>query len=1208
MKQKIRNLEDFDAVQIKLASPENILDWSTGEVTKPETINYRTQRSEKDGLFCEKIFGPTKDWECYCGKYRGIRYKGIVCDRCGVEVTRSSVRRERMGHIQLAAPISHIWFLRGVPSKMGLFFDMSFQNLEKIIYFGAYVVTKVNQQEKKKILKELDKEFKSKMPILKGKAEKEDLTAEKNEIVKKIKKLSRGQILLESDYKNMSMKYGHVFEAGTGSEILRNMAKETDLDQMAKNLKEQLSKSSSPQKRKILRRLRLIRRMQASDIKPEWMFLSVIPVMPPELRPMVQLDGSRFATSDVNDLYRRVINRNNRLKRLLELNAPEVICRNEKRMLQESVDALIDNSARGRQRAVMSSTGQKRELKSLADMLKGKQGRFRQNLLGKRVDYSGRSVIVVGPELKLHQCGIPKKMALELFKPFVIRKLIENEIAYNVRGAGRLIEQGTDDVWAMLEEAIKDRYVLLNRAPTLHRLGVQAFKPILIEGYAIQIHPLICSAFNADFDGDQMAVHVPLSQQAQKESQEIMLSSKNLFKPATGQSIVTPTQDMVLGCYFMSMIKPKELGEGKIFANSNEAILAYQSNKISLNARVKLRIKNNNIIETCVGRILFNEVLPEDFEFVNKILNKEAIRKLIDYLTESYDQDTAEKTLDKIKGLGFKYATKSGITMNLYDLHIPKEKTKLIKQGEKEANNIRKQYQEGLLTKQERRARIIEVWDKIKQKIAEKSPKALDPYGPIYSIFNSGSRGSLAQAIQIVGMKGLVTNPASQIIELPIKSNLKEGFDVLEYFISTHGARKGTSDTALRTATAGYLTRRLADVCQDIIVKEKDCGDKKGTTIYKKDTEELGIPLSERIFGRISLETINDPKTKKSIIKKGKPINKEEAKKADQINLDKIKVRSVIGCKTRFGVCQKCYGFDLGRNRLIELGQAIGIVTAQAIGEPGTQLTMRTFHTGGVAGGPDITHGLPRVEEIFEARSPKGRAVISEVNGKVTEIKNAKKKKDQKVIVIKSSQVKKSKSKSKKTVKEYNIPPGTGIWIKKGDLVSKGQRLCEGPIELKNLFKLAGQEEVQRYIIKEIQNIYSTQGGGLNDKHIEIIIRQMFSRIRVEFSGDTDLLPGIVIEKDKVLEENEKVEKKGGKPAVFVPLLLGITKVALTAESFLSAASFQETVRVLINAAIEGKIDHLRGLKENVLMGKLIPAGTGFKEKEKEKEKGKNKK
>ena len=1190
MEQDVKKLEDFDVIQLKLAGPEEILRWSHGEVTKPETVNYRTQRAEKDGLFCERIFGPEKDWECYCGKYRRIRYKGIVCDRCGVEVTKSSVRRERMGHIKLAVPVSHIWFLRGVPSKIGLFFNMSFQSLEKIIYFGAYIVTKVDKEGKVKVLKEIDKEYKAKLKGIKVKTEKETLKAEKNRATEEIKRLHTNQILSEMAYQNMSMKYGHIFEAGIGAEALRDIVREMDLDKIVKELEEKAKKISFSQRKKILRRLRLVKRMQNSGIRPEWMFLSMLPVMPPDLRPMVQLDGGRFATSDVNDLYRRVINRNNRLKRLIELNAPEVICRNEKRMLQEAVDALIDNSARRGQGAVVASTGQRRQLKSLADMLKGKQGRFRQNLLGKRVDYSGRSVIVVGPELKLNQCGIPKKMALELFKPFVIRKLIKNEVAYNVRGAGRLIEQGTDEVWAMLEEVIEDRYVLLNRAPTLHRLGVQAFKPLLTEGYAIQIHPMVCLAFNADFDGDQMAVHVPLSEEAQREAREIMLPSKNLFKPATGESIVVPTQDIVLGCYFITTMIEGVKGEGKIFTDSEEAILAYQFEQVDLRAKIKFRL-DGKLIDTCVGRIMFNDILPKDFGFVNKGLDRRTLRILVEDLIERCGSKIAAETLDKIKNLGFHFVTKSGLSMSLSDLIVPKDKPKLISKAEQEEDVIRKQYQQGLLTKQERRARIIEIWDRTRREVANMVPLSLDPHGPVYTIFNSGARGSWAQTVQIIGMKGLVVNPASEIIELPVKSSFKEGFNVLEYFISTHGARKGTSDTALRTATAGYLTRRLIDVAQDVIIREKDCGDKEGITVYREDTKDLGVSLAVRIFGRISLETIQDPKTKKVLIKKGGLIDRFIAKKIDEAGLEKIQIRSVIGCKIRFGLCQKCYGYDLGKNKLVELGEAVGIVTAQAIGEPGTQLTMRTFHTGGIAGGADITQGLLRVEEIFEARIPKGKTTLSEVNGRVIEIKE---KGNQNIIRI---EVKKEKEKkSKKEIKEYSIPLKINFWVKKGDLITKGQQLCEGQVDLKELFELADQEAVQRYIIREVQGIYSTQGEGMNDKHIEVIVRQMFSRIRVKESGNTNLLPGLVTEKDRFLSENDKVKNKG-KSATCEQLLLGITKVSLTTESFLSAASFQETVRVLINAAIEGKKDILRGLKENVIIGKKIPAGTGFKPK-----------
>ncbi len=1205
MDQNVRKLDDFDAMQLKVASPEEILRWSYGEVTKPETINYRAQRAEKDGLFCERIFGPEKDYECYCGKYKRIRYKGIVCDRCGVEVTRSSVRRERMGHIRLAAPVSHIWFLRGVPSKMGLFFDMSFQNLEKVVYFGAYIISKVDKKEKEKAAKEIEKEYHQKLKNIKNKKDRQLLKHERNKALDELKQISNWRILSETAYQDLSMKYGHIFEAGIGAQALSDIAKSVDLNKMIVKLTKKLEKAPASKGRKLLRRLRLVKRMQGSGIRPEWMFMSVIPVMPPELRPMVQLDGGRFATSDVNDLYRRVINRNNRLKKLLELNAPEVICRNEKRMLQEAVDALIDNSARRGRGAVVASTGQKRQLKSLADMLKGKQGRFRQNLLGKRVDYSGRSVIVVGPELKLNECGIPKTMALELFKPFVIKKLIENEYAYNVRGAGRLIEQGTSEVWAMLEEVIEDRHVLLNRAPTLHRLGVQAFKPVLIEGYAIQIPPMVCLPFNADFDGDQMAVHVPLSRQAQREAEQIMLSSKNLFKPASGESTVIPTQDIVLGCYFMTKIVEGAEGEGKIFANPNEAILAYQLEKIDLKAKIKLFIpgkKRNqakgSLIETCVGRILFNDILPADYKFINQELGKKKLRILVDDLIEKYENKIAREILDKVKSLGFKFATKSGITMSLDDLRVPEEKKELVAKAEEQANKIRKQYRQGLFSKQERRTRIIEIWDKTKREVAKAVPKALDSNGPVYAAFSSGSRGSWAQPVQITGMKGLVINPASEIIELPIKNSFKEGFNVLEYFISTHGARKGTSDTALRTATAGYLTRRLIDVAQDVIVKEEDCKDKQGITLYREDNKKIGVSFAKRIFGRIILENVNKPKTRKIIAKKGTLIDKELSEKIDETGIEKIRVRSPISCKTKHGVCKKCYGYDLGKNKLVELGEAVGIVTAQAIGEPGTQLTMRTFHTGGIAGDTDITQGLPRVEEVFEARSPKGKAAMSNTDGKVIDIQTEEKQHIIKIKPIKTDKTKKGKKPNKKqqeNIKQYTIPSGINLLVKKGDLVVKGQPLHEGPLDLKPFFKLTDQEAVQRYIVKEIQKIYSSQGGGLHDKHIEIIIKQMFSRVRVKDAGDTNLLPGVVTEKDRFLEENEKVKKNKGNLATCQLLLLGITKVSLTTESFLSAASFQETVRVLINAAIEGKIDRLKGLKENVIIGKMIPAGTGFR-------------
>ncbi|MFH2013936.1 MAG: DNA-directed RNA polymerase subunit beta' [Patescibacteria group bacterium] len=1189
----MKKLDDFDALQIKLASPEDILDWSHGEITKPETINYRTQRSEKDGLFCERIFGPEKDWECYCGKYRRIRYKGVVCDRCGVEVTRSIVRRERMGHIKLAVPVSHIWFLRGIPSRIGLMINTSVQKLEKVIYFGAYIITEVNKDAKAKAFKEIEKEYQSKLKITKGKDNKKTLKIARDRAKDELNKIKELEIISEIVYRRLSQKFSEVFKAGIGAEAVRDILKKIDLDKLSKELEEELKKTSAVQRKKVLSRIRLVKGLRNAGIRPEWMFITILPVQPPDLRPMVQLDGGRYATSDVNDLYRRVINRNNRLKRLLELNAPEVICRNEKRMLQEAIDALIDNTARRGQKAVMATTGQRRQLKSLADMLRGKQGRFRQNLLGKRVDYSGRSVIVVGPELKLHECGIPKTMALELFKPFVINKLIERELAYNIRGARRLIEEGVDDVWAILEEITNNYYVLLNRAPTLHRLSVQAFKPRLIEGLAIQIHPLVCQAFNADFDGDQMAVHLPLSEKAQKEAKELMLSSVNLFKPATGDAITVPTQDIVLGCFFLTKMIKGAKGNGKIFSSVKEGIMAYEMGMIDLQAEIKVLI-NSSIIETSAGRLILNSILPEEMEYINHEMNKKELRILTESVIEFVGSENAEKYIDRIKKLGFDYATKSGISWGMDDLHVPKEKGGIIKKSRTQVDVIRKQYQEGLLTRSERRAKSIEIWAKAGAEIAKLVPSVLDPNGPVNIMFSSGARGTWGQANQLMGMKGLVVNPSSEVIELPIISSFKEGFNVLEYFISTHGGRKGLADTALKTAQAGYLTRRLVDVSQDVIIQENNCNDKDGIMVYKQDLDDLGIEFGSRIVGRVSLEEVFDSK-KKTIIKKGDLINKEQIEKIKDIEITKLRVRSPISCKTRFGLCQKCYGLDLGRNRLIDIGEAIGIVTAQAIGEPATQLTLRTFHVGGVASEEDITQGLPRVDEVFEARIPKGKCSIAELNGTIAEIKE---KKSQKIIVVQGYQEStKAGSKRKKISKEYVIAPRVGIYVQKGDSVVVGQRLCEGPADIKELFRLAGQEVVQRYILKEVQKVYSTQGGGLNGKHIEVITRQMLSRVRIKDVGETGLLEGAITEKDIFLRENEKAKKAGKKQATAQSLILGITKVALSTESFLSSASFQETVRILIESAIQGKVDPLRGLKENVILGKLIPAGTGFDEK-----------
>ncbi len=1185
---------DLEAIKIKIASAEEILSWSFGEVTKPETINYRTQRAEKDGLFCERIFGPEKDYECYCGKYKRIRYKGVICDRCGVEVTKSSVRRERMGHVKLACPVSHIWYLRGVPSRMGRVLDMPMHHLEKVIYFASYIITKVNEEEKENILKSIDKEYKRKAKDLntdkKNKeVTKEDLKKARDVARSEVSSLTKFKVLSEVEYYKYSSKYGEAFEAGTGAGTLRKIFEEINLKEEIKNLEKEMEKATPAARKKMLGRLRFFQNMEEGGIRPEWMFMTVVPVLPPDLRPMVQLDGGRYASSDLNDLYRRVINRNNRLKHLLEIGAPEVIVRNEKRMLQEAVDALIDN---GMRKGVLTTatTGGRRLLKSLADMLKGKQGRFRQNLLGKRVDYSGRSVIVVGPKLKLHQCGLPKKMALELFKPFVIKEILEKELAYNVRGASRLIEEETDEVWGILEGVVKNRLVLLNRAPTLHRLGIQAFQPVLIEGESIQLHPLVCKAFNADFDGDQMAVHLPLSDKAQEEAKSLMHSVYNLLKPATGIPIVAPTQDIVLGCYWSTVLKEGVKGEGRIFASPEEAILAYNMDQIDLRAKIKvfgMKEEENSIdeaTETSVGRILFNYDLPEDWGFVNEEMTSKKLERLVSVIIEKYDQETVEKVLDKIKETGFKYSTISGITWGMSDLVVPKEKKKIMEEAEGKVKTIDGYFTKGLLSKEERNAKIIEVWTKVKSEIEQLVPDALPQGGSVSTIIKSGSRGSWSQPVQMAGMKGLVINPAGQIIELPVRSSFKEGFNVLEYFISTHGARKGTADTALRTSTAGYLTRRLVDVAHEVIVSEKDCGTTRSMTVRKEEAENIGQDFALKIVGRVVSDAVKDGR--KTIVKKGDAISWEKAREIEKRDkIEEVSVRSPLVCQSKRGVCQKCYGWDLGRNKLVEPGAAVGVIAAQAIGEPGTQLTMRTFHTGGVAGGSgDITFGLPRVQEIFEARKPKGKAEIIKDKGKVVEI-------DSKKGVVKI----KGTSGEKKDVIEYKVPEDTGLLVKKGDSVEKGQQLFEGSLDLKELYRLGGRDAVQDYILKEIQNIYASQGAVIHDKHIEVIVRQMFSRIKVKDSGDTKFTDGQLIEMSSFDEENEKVKKDKKKEATGKEVLLGISRVALSTDSFLSAASFQETSRVLIRASLEGKVDKLRGLKENVIIGKLIPAGTGFK-------------
>ncbi|MCX6764524.1 MAG: DNA-directed RNA polymerase subunit beta' [Candidatus Nealsonbacteria bacterium] len=1188
---------DLDSIKIKLASPEDIFSWSHGEVTKPETINYRTQRSEKDGLFCERIFGPTKDYQCYCGKYKGVRFKEVVCDRCGVEVTKSQVRRERMGHLNLATPCSHIWFLRGMPSRMGQVLDLPMQKLEKVIYFSAYIITKVDKDAQKKILDEIEKEYKTKVKAGQNQFEKDkkklknvlqDLKDAREKARKEVSELESLKILSEIDYQNLALKYGEVFEAETGAEALVKIFKKIDLKEEIEKLKKQLEKELID-KKKILRRLKLFKKMQEERIRPEWMFWETLPILPPDLRPMVQLEGGRFASSDLNDLYRRVINRNNRLKYLLEISAPEVIVRNEKRMLQEAVDALIDNGMRKAQ-TTRSTTGGKRLLKSLADMLKGKEGRFRRNLLGKRVDYSGRSVIVVGPELKLSEVGLPKKMALELFKPFVIHKVLNKELAYNVRGASRLIEEKTPEVWALLEEVVQDKLVLLNRAPTLHRLGIQAFKPVLVEGEALRIHPMVCQAFNADFDGDQMAVFVPLSQEAQKEARELMFSSLNLLKPATGTPVMSLSKDIVLGCYWMTTIKEGLKGEGKVLSSPEEAILSESLGYIDLRAKIKIKIEKD-FIETSVGRIIFNQALPVGFPFQNIKIKIKDLKNIVSTIIEEHKaligyEPIVEETLDKIKNLGFEYSTRSGISWGMDDLQVPAMKPKILEEAENKIDQIEKHFQKGLLSEQERDDEIISTWQEAKNKIEKEFSKTLSVEGSVYTIVDSGSRGSWSQPVQMAGMKGLVTNPMGNIIKLPVKSSYKEGLNVLEYFNSTHGARKGTADTALRTAKAGYLTRRLVDVAHEVIVIEEDCGDRKGILVFKKDAEEIGQSFLYKILGRVCLDEV---KIKgKVIVQKGDLVDFKKAKIIlDSEEINEVRVKSPLSCKTSRGVCRQCYGWDLGRNQLIKMGEAVGVIAAQAIGEPGTQLTLMTFHTGGVAGGGDITQGLPRVEEVLELRSPAGEAVMSQVDGKIISV-------DAKKGIIKIAPDLDSKKLKEKEI-EYLIPLDLAMWVKPGQKVKRGTQLCEGSLNLKKLFKLTSLEETWRYVVQEIQKIYSSQGVDIHDKHIETIARQMFSRVRIKDSGDSDFIPGEIAERSEIIEENEVLKKANKNLIKAVPILLGISKVALTTKSFLSAASFQETSRILIKAAIEGREDKLLGLKENVIIGKLIPAGTGFK-------------
>ena len=1148
-------LEIFDKIKIGIASDEQIREWSKGEVKKPETINYRTLKPEKDGLFCERIFGPTKDWECHCGKYKRVRYKGIVCDRCGVEVTKSKVRRERMGHIELAAPVAHIWYFKGIPSRIAVMLDISPRNLEKVIYFASYVVTDKGNTG-----------------------------------------LEKCQVLTEKEYHEAEEKYGKgSFKAKMGAEALRELLEQVDLDELSAELLKELEKTSEQKRTKLVKRLDTVEAFRQSGNRPEWMIMNVVPVIPPDLRPMVQLDGGRFATSDLNDLYRRVINRNNRLKRLLELGAPEIIVRNEKRMLQESVDALIDNGRRGKP---VTGAGN-RPLKSLSDMLKGKQGRFRQNLLGKRVDYSGRSVIVVGPELKIYQCGLPKEMAVVLFKPIVMRELVGRGIAQNIKNAKRMVERLKPEVWEILEDVIKDHPVMLNRAPTLHRLGIQAFEPVLVEGRAIKLHPLVCEAFNADFDGDQMAVHLPLSPEAQAEARYLMLATNNLLKPQDGKPVAVPRLDMILGSYYLTMVLDGEKGEGTYYKDVDEAIMAYENHDVTIHAKIFVRVTKQidgklktGKIETSVGRIIFNQGIPQDLGFIDRKedpfqfeinfpVMKKSMGEIIERVIRTHGLTESAEVIDYIKALGYKYATLAGITYSMDDVKVPAAKKELLAEADKKIETIRKQYARGLITNEERYEATVNVWEDTTKEVTKAMEDNFDNLIPVYMMVKSGARGNINQLRQIAGMRGLMASTTGKAVEIPIKSSFAEGLDALEYFISSHGARKGLSDTALRTADSGYLTRRLVDVSQDIIVREHDCGTNDGIIIYDiKDGNQVIEKMQERLLGRYAVDDVYDPNTNELIVDNNTMITESIAEKIVSAGIEKLKVRSALGCRTKHGVCQKCYGMGLARRDLVSIGEAVGIIAAQSIGEPGTQLTMRTIHSGGVAGVADITQGLPRVEELFEARKPKGVAVITEIAGKV-KIKETKKKKE--VIVT-----------SKDDSRTYTIPFGAKMKVKDGDLVEIGDALIEGSINPNEILAIKGPEGVYEYLISEVQKVYRNQGVDINDKHIEVIGRQMLKKVKVADNGDTKLAPGSLVDMYDFEEANEEAKEAGLRQAEGKRVLLGITKASLATDSFLSAASFQETTRVLTDAAIKGKTDDLLGLKENVIIGKLIPAGTGM--------------
>jgi len=1175
------DVNNFEYMKIGLASPEKIRSWSHGEVKKPETINYRTLRPEKEGLFCEKIFGPVRDWECHCGKYKRVRHKGVVCDRCGVEVTRSKVRRERMGHIELAAPVSHIWYFKGIPSRMGLVLDMSPRALEEVIYFASYVVTDPGDTP-----------------------------------------LEKKQLLSEKEYRSYREKYGYAFEAGMGAESIKKLLFDIQLEREVEQLKEELRTAQGQRRNRAIKRLEVMEAFRSSGNHPSWMILEALPVIPPDLRPMVQLDGGRFATSDLNDLYRRVINRNNRLKRLLDLGAPDIIVQNEKRMLQEAVDALIDNGRRGRP---VTGPGN-RPLKSLSHMLKGKQGRFRQNLLGKRVDYSGRSVIVVGPELRMFQCGLPKEMALELFKPFVMKELVARGLAHNIKSAKRKVERVSPEVWDVVEDVIKEHPVLLNRAPTLHRLGIQAFEPTLVEGRAIKLHPLVCTAYNADFDGDQMAVHVPLSAEAQAEARLLMLAAHNILNPKDGKPVVTPTQDMVLGPYYLTVEKEGSIGEGRVFSDPMEVHMAYQAGQVTLHTRIAIPARTlakesftpeqqNAMLMTTPGKLIFNEVFPSDFPYLNsakkvnllegapdetfifergvnlleriqqrpipKAIIKKDLGNILGECFRRYGTTMTSEILDRVKRLGFHYSTKAGITISVADIVVPNEKFLIVEDAENREHKLVQQYRRGLITEEEKYISFSQIWSEAKEKLSHTVMDNMNQFNPIYMMATSGARGSQSQITQLAGMRGLMANPAGRIIELPIKSNFREGLTVLEYFISTHGARKGLADTALRTADSGYLTRRLVDVAQDTIVRQVDCGTDKGLRVVEmRDGREVIEELYDRLEGRLAFEDVYHPVTGQKLVSKNQLMDDEMATTIVDLGIKEVTIRSVLTCRTRHGVCVNCYGRNLATGKMVEIGEAVGIIAAQSIGEPGTQLTMRTFHTGGVAG-DDITQGLPRIQELFEARNPKGQAVITEFDGVVTDIREAKDKREVEVT-------------GESEAKVYGIPYGSRIRVNLHQKMEAGDELTEGSVDPKEMLRVKGLPGVQNYLLREVQRVYRLQGVDINDKHVEVMVRQMLRKVRVLDSGDTELLPGTYVDLFDYETANRTVLVKGMEPAVARPALLGITKASLETDSFLSAASFQETTRVLTEAAIKGKVDRLLGLKENVIIGKLIPAGTGM--------------